>query len=217
MDLDYCKVLKKEDWDTKVKAISIKYLRDTMDCKCIFSTDGCQYHNKDISNLRKHLRICKFRNKDQISDSYCCLSNPNFWKYLGNESRTIIGCGVSLLKIWKIPKNQWKTQNLSHMLIIHLLDRNRLNGTFKRHTLDSTIMIYDGSNWLHKKNNELLWKAELLHFKLSCFYPFIEKVICERLRWKEDESIVNQLLEEMETVDYDTNNLLSRIQNYDEL
>ena len=217
MDLDYCKLLKEEDWIKKVKSIDIKYLRDTMDCKCIFKTDGCQYGNKDISNLRKHIKVCKFRNKEELGDSYCCLSNPNFWRYLGDEEKTITGCGVSILKIWKIPRERWKTQNLTHMLIIHLLDRKRLKGTLKRHTLDSTIMIYDGSNWLHKKNNELLWRAELLHFKITCFYPFIEQVICERLRWQHDEPITNLLLEEMQGIGYDTNNLLSKIDNYDKL
>lgn len=217
MDLDYFKMLKKEDWIEKVKSIDINFLRDNMENKCIFKTDGCQYGNKDISNLRKHMKVCKFRNTEEIADSYCCLSNPNFWKYLGNEQKTITGCGVSILKIWKVPKEQWKMSNLSHMLIIHLLDRNRLKGTFKRHALDKTIMIYDGQNWLHKKNNELLWRAELKHFKIASFYPFIEQVICERLRWQYDEPIANQFIEEMDSIGYDTGPLLGKMENYDKL
>jgi len=217
MDLDYFKLLKIEDWKQKVKTIDIKYLRDTMECKCIFKTDGCQYMNSDISNLRKHLRVCKFRNIADSEDSYCCVSNPNFYKYMGDEQKTIDACAVSILKIWKVPKKNWKTQVLTNMLIIHLVDRKRLRGTLKRHALDKTIMIYDGKNWLHKKNEEVKWRAELLHFKMNSFYPFIQKVICEKLRWQSDEDITNQFMEEMDGIGYDTETLTQTMENYDNL
>ena len=217
MDLNYFKLLKNEDWILKVKTIDIKYLRDEMDCKCIFKTDGCQYGNIDISNLRKHMKVCKFRTNEDIGNNYCCLSNPNFWNYLGTPEKTITGCGVSILKIWRIPIENWKSKNLTNKLIIHLLDRNRLRGTLKRNAVDKTIMIYDGQNWLHKINEETKWRNELKHFKIACFYPFIEEVICERLRWDNDQPITEYFLHEMQDVGYDTGPLLGKMENYDKL
>ena len=52
MDLNYFKLLKNEDWILKVKTIDIKYLRDEMDCKCIFKTDGCQYGNINLELMK---------------------------------------------------------------------------------------------------------------------------------------------------------------------
>lgn len=218
MDLNYLKLLKTEDWEEKVKKIGIEYLRDNMKSKCIFLPEGCQYGNQDISNLRKHIKTCKFRKYEpEDANSYSCLTNPLFWKYMGTEDQTISACAVSILKIWKIPKENWKTINITNKLIIHLLDRNRLKGTFKRNIKDKTIMIYDGKIWLHKKNNESLWRAELLLFKTAKLYPFIEKVILTKLRWFEDEPILVHFMQDMDEVGYDSSHLLNNLENYDDL
>ena len=78
-------------------------------------------------------------------------------------------------------------------------------------------MIYDGKTWLHKKNNESLWRAELLLFKTAKLYPFIEKVILTKLRWYEDEPILENFIQDMDEVGYNSGNLINYLENYDDL
>ena len=78
-------------------------------------------------------------------------------------------------------------------------------------------MIYNGTTWLHKKNNEVLWREELLHFKITTLYPFLETVILIKLRWQVDEPILEKFLGDMNEIGYSTDQLLNKLQNYDEL
>ena len=136
---------------------------------------------------------------------------------MGTEDQTISSCAVSIRKILRISADKWKTTCLTNKLIIHLLDRNRLKGTFKRNIKDKTIMIYNGTTWLHKKNNEVLWREELLHFKITTLYPFLETVILTKLRWQDDEPILEKFMCDMDGIGYSTDQLLNKLQNYDEL
>ena len=52
---------------------------------------------------------------------------------------------------------------------------------------------------------------------MNSFYPFIQKVICEKLRWQSDEDITNQFMEEMDGIGYDTKTLTQTMENYDNL
>ncbi len=219
MDIKYLKLLKQEDWELKVKTIDIKYLRDTIKCACIFGADGCSYINEDISNLRKHIKKCKFRSHiNHMETNYKYNENPILWSYMGTELRTAQSLGVSIIKCYQHGSGKWKTnKSLINKIIIHLLDRFRLRGTFKRSEQNGKIMIYNGKKWLCKDNDNELWKKEILDFKMKSFLPFLETAICEKLRWPDTECIVDHLINEMRDLGYCCKGLVTKILNYDNL